>query len=328
MSVLERAKKSIGLKSGDDEPVLYFTDHKALHQWARDIDPVLEAGNNVLTLYESVSGFEIENMAQLTELCRNPEAFFKDQYYRANEKDFSVITKLKLDFKAMIPMPDNFGEVVKACMKFKSKFENKRQDFFTIENSQLILTDQYYQRRNKSCYLHASSAEEKQRLKVSEEIISSLKRIESVIPGEAIAGGRYAGPLPYAVRLVDGNTGPELSPNPTWVAEGLGGTNFTGRYFPTMKERHITRRPQELGPRYRRVYSVHRDGSPRHEDYYLELESNLKRVSGKLFASREAFFGHNLVISDEVYNRDGKPYGTPPEHTYTVNPKEQSAPKV
>lgn len=266
---IQKATKKIpnGFSQEADEPILFFTDQEILKAFDHDMNPVIQAGNVFLNSYLKATGFKIETIDSLNAFGKNPEAFYKNLFYKANEKDFDHLTKLKLDFASMISIPENFSEVINCWNKFNRYFQNKPANFFTIEAGKLELTQAAYEKRDLKAYLKATTPEEKERLKISSDILKAMEQLEPLLKREknmqgAIEHKLYFHPLPYQLKRIPTTDGWKIIPNPSWVEQSWGGTNFLGHYLLSIAEKRQARRDAmpEFGPKWIKFYRKMKTG--------------------------------------------------------------------
>lgn len=302
--VQKAAKKiSNGFSHEGDEPILFYTDEEALKAFDRDMKPVIDTGNVFLRSYHGRTGFDIQSIEALNDFGKDPETFYKNQFYQVNEKDFIHLTKLKLDFASMITLPENFNEVVRDWNRFNRYFQGKGLKFFTIESGRVELTPAAYEHRDRHAYFKATTPEEKERLKISLDIIAAMEQLEPLVKREknmqtAIDHKLFFHPMPYQIQRIQTPEGYRIIPCIRWIKEGWGGTSFLGRSLPTAAEKR----------------QAQRDAMPRLGEKLIKFTRTFVTGETKDFLCKPEDVSKYTVPSDKIYegfyNELGDVYGT------------------
>lgn len=300
------------LKDAPKEGTLYYTNDLYANSTAMTMQQFADKANIVLTVYPEITGFKIETIEQLTSLCKDPEAHYKTEFFEKNKADFKFLGKLNLDYSTLIKLPDNFHEVHKVVNKLKAQStgELSFRDW-TINNGRIEPDEKAIQRIRNAVFLVASTKEEVQRLRISNQIIAALTEVELVVNQQlhkvsakrVIEGKLYARHnLPYQLQIVSNLKGETLLiPNPKWVSGGFESTSFLGVYVPTSHEKEQARRPPRLGEKWVKFYRP------------------LKAGTKKLYTCKQSEYEKHSLPIDEmlsgVYNELGEPWGTPIDRT-------------
>lgn len=287
-------------KLNSKEPVCYYTDHAVLKNFDRESEPGIMAGNLCLQTYKRVTGFELKTYESLSQMIQNPDEFYREQFYQANQKDFATLSKLKLDYKTLIELPEGFEEVRTKAAKFaKHNTAN-----FEMKDGQIVHSKKAITRRDSRAYLIATTSEEKDRLKNCLEMIQVFERIEAELEAtmkpsqfKTLKESKaFAKPLHHCLKIVaDENGKAILIPNPQYVKESFGGV-----FYPTKAQIQNAKKDAapKLGVPHLKVKVKMQSGATH---YYLVEQTEEAKFRAK--------FGPAAEWLDGLWNENDRPYG-------------------
>jgi hypothetical protein len=302
------------------KPILYFEDDRILREWEQTFNPILEAGTRFIRAWNDVAKYPIQDISRLEYAWNNPAALYREEYKIENEEKLQNFIGLDIDITTLIRLPSDFDRVVSAAKELKKRIGDKKRNYFMLDGDQLILSNAAYERRNRSAYYFASTAEEKMNLSIAEEIRVAMERLATVVPHankdtgkEAIATKRYCHPLPHPLKLVYTLSGWRLIPNPAFVKNGFKGTSILGFYPKTDEEKKLAIQDEvmRLGERMKKIQVIGESGLPTGDVIVCPPEDVDKYFWGPGRMRKN-------VVLDGFYNSEGKPYGIPLKASVTT----------
>lgn len=283
----------------------YHIDKNLLKTWERDNEQVLNAGNRLLSVYSEITKFNITSWQEFLQMADNPEEFYKEQFFRANQKDFAGLSKLNLDFKKMIESPEGFSNVEMQAKTFLKKIEG-RQENFTFADGKVKPSEKSISRINSKAIHIATTPAEKARLKICLQMIEAfgeiLKELENSLDKHQFEQVKktlsYARPLPFILKITGEN---KLIPNPGYVRSGFAGTAHLGFEIFTERQRELAEKSAK--PNMGKPWVKFEKIMPDHTRKVFLIEQ------GKFQREYEGRPGINLLPG--LWNENEMPFGQP-----------------
>jgi hypothetical protein len=295
-----------------EEETVFFIDDKAVDQFNKEHQPVINAGNNAKKLYEISTGYRIETFPQLMDMATDLQKFVHDQHMREKGEQLKKVVDLGFEMPVNYQKitNGNFDVIQSSGKKFIQLMDRSNPAHFTIKDSEVCLSDMATKRRDSKARFTASTAEQKERLRIADEFIALCRQVEdhllSIYPHstalkQAIELKAYIKPLPHFVQLVNTKQGIQMIPSLGWVNECFGGTNKLGYYVNSQKD----------------IQRIERDSKPKLGEPHVFFRKMMPGAEIKTFFCTEAMFDERyrgkegIELMPGKFNSQQKPYGTP-----------------
>jgi len=249
---------------------IFYTDQARLKQEQRNIDRTKNLVQRAVNLWETSTKIKINNIEELKAIVSDPEAVFVDHVLKEEknrEKELKKMFGERANLSQLVEQiytPENFNSV-KASME---EIRKTRWEFFTLVESQVILSQLFHDRLLGKCYYVAHTKEQKARLEYVNKMKDYLtSQVEKLLELEIKQDGRergrfdklkssknyYKNQLPVGLRFVGFDDNRTIEIDPEFIINGF------ATFIPELTKR--TPLPEFVPIDYRVAYVRKTDGA-------------------------------------------------------------------